>query len=121
MARMTIQKKILYEEVQKCKGFFDAQQLLEAGSKRHKKIGLATVYRMLNTLEKEGKIHSFICNNRKIYSIEKKNHIHFHCDRCNLVSHIEIKTADFLNHKSIAEVCHFQLDITGVCKKCMGL
>ena len=83
----------------------------------HKKIGLATVYRFLGQLEKTGGVHSFICGSQKIYSQSTKNHAHFNCERCGTTQHITITKAPFLAEVT-GEVCHFQIDLTGICKKC---
>jgi len=116
MPRITKQKRILYQAMQKSTTLFDAKELYQHA---FKKIGLATIYRFLKTAEDAGEIHSFICNNRKIYSLGKKNHIHFHCEKCGLITHITIKNADFLHEELPGKVCHFQIDITGICNDCL--
>ncbi|MBS3167636.1 transcriptional repressor [Candidatus Woesearchaeota archaeon] len=118
MRRMTAQKKFLYEQVKNFKSFFDAYEFHLEVNKTNKKIGLATIYRFLNTLEKDMKIHSFLCNNKKIYSNHTKNHVHFTCESCNKLKHIKIKNADFLSELVDDEVCHFQIELIGVCSSC---
>lgn len=113
--RMTKQKKVLYKEVEKYSSFFDAYELHDG---INQKIGLATVYRFLNTLEKDGKLHSFMCNNKKIYSTNKRSHAHFTCEVCSKVKHINITNVDFLHQSVKEEVRCFQIELSGVCKDC---
>ena len=116
--RITKQKKLLQEEVEKFTAFFNAEELYHKVSRRCQKIGIATVYRFLNDLAAKGEIHSFLCDRRTIYSNSKKNHCHFTCERCGERKHIDIRKLDFLDKQVDGEVCHFQIDVTGVCKKC---
>ena len=118
MRRMTNQKKMLYGEVKKFSSFFDAYELHQRIIKKDRRIGLATIYRFLKTLERDGDIHSFICDHKKIYSNAEKNHAHFTCEKCGKVKHIKIKNADFLNDSIDDEVCHFQIELTGLCSEC---
>ncbi len=113
---MTKQKHVLYDAIKSFTTFFDAAQFHK--KVETKNIGIATIYRFLNNLEARGEIHSYICNNRKIYSIGVRNHTHFTCKQCGKTIHINIKNIDFIKNVALGEVCHFQLDITGVCKKC---
>ncbi len=116
--RTTNQKKILAEELQKLKQFFDAADFHSKANKRDHKIGIATVYRFLKDLEKKGELHSYICGKRKIYSLDQKSHTHFVCEQCGKKKHLNIKKIDFLE-KISGKVCHFQLDITGLCEECL--
>lgn len=117
MQRMTRQKKLLFETAQTFSSFFDAYELHAKTMKLDKRIGLATIYRFLTTMENDGEIHSFMCGNKKIYSNNKKSHAHFRCEKCGKVKHIDIKNVDFLN-ESRDEVCHFQIELSGLCAAC---
>ena len=118
MPRLTVQKKILQEELLNFRSFFDAQQLLSTASKLHSKIGLATVYRFLANLEKNSHLHSFYCEGKKIYSINSTNHCHFTCEFCKSKEHISIDRLDFLKKKLGKQICHVQIDISGICDNC---
>lgn len=118
MRRMTNQKKLLYEEVKNFTTFFDAYELHEKITQKNGDVGLATIYRFLNRLEQEGDIHSFLCNNKKIYSLDKTNHVHFTCEKCGGVKHLTIKNVDFLKEITKEKVCHFQIELTGTCDSC---
>jgi Fur family transcriptional regulator, ferric uptake regulator len=116
---MTKQKQDLYDVINTFSSFFNAEDLHEKVSEKNKKIGLATVYRFLKTQEEQGTIHSFLCDNRKIYSISNKNHVHFTCEPCGKKQHITAKKLDFLKTAVPGKVCHFQIDISGICEKCI--
>jgi hypothetical protein len=38
---------------------------------------------------------------------------------CKTTKHIELKNIDFVENEISGEVCHFQLDVTGICEKCL--
>ena len=115
--RNTKQKNIINEEINSCSTFFNAEELHNKITRKNSNIGLATVYRSLKTLEEQGVIHSYLSDNRKIYSREGKKHVHFSCEVCGLKKHITLKKMDFLKEIQ-EEVCHLQIDIVGICKEC---
>src|SRR3989344_4568997 len=119
MKRATQQKQVIEQELVSFNSFFNAEELYHKVSKKNPKIGIATVYRFLSDVADNGEIHSFLCNRKTIYSNSKKNHCHFTCERCNERKHIDIKKLDFLDSQIEGELCHFQIDVTGVCKKCL--
>ena len=116
--RMTSQKKILTKEMDKLKSFFTASLLHKRVAQANKRIGLATVYRFLKEAEKKGDTHSFVCDSKKIYSTDKKSHAHFTCEKCGVVKHITVNTVDFLKEIIADEVCHFQIELAGICSSC---
>lgn len=117
--RNTRQKEILNKEIEEINSFFTANEILKKAKKKDSKLGIATVYRFLKNLTDKRKIHSYTCNRRTIYSIHNKNHCHFICEKCKNLNHIEIKSVDFLKNKVNGSVCHFQIDVSGICEKCM--
>ena len=79
ISRNTRQKEILTESVTASKSLFNAEELLASAQKSDPQIGIATVYRFLKELRKQGAIHSYQCNRKTIYSKESKSHCHFTC------------------------------------------
>ncbi|MBS3116763.1 transcriptional repressor [Candidatus Woesearchaeota archaeon] len=118
MLRLTKQKKQMYDQLYKITSFFDAQEFHHQILKSDLHLGIATVYRFLNDLENRGEIHSYLCENRKIYSQNKNNHIHFICERCGEKKHLPLKNVHFLKEITNEEICHFQIDVTGICSEC---
>ena len=47
------------------------------------------------------------------------NHSHFICEKCGIKKHIDIKNIDFIKKNIPGSICHFQVDVTGVCDKCI--
>ena len=119
MKRATPQKKLIEQEIISFNSFFHAEELYHKVYKKNSRIGIATIYRFLHDLSKKGEIHSFQCNRKTLYSNSKKNHCHFTCEKCGERKHLNIKRLDFLNQQVDGEICHFQIDITGICKKCL--
>ena len=119
MKRSTKQKQVMEREIKTFDSFFNAEELHKKISKKNPKIGIATIYRFLNDLTRNGEIHSFLCKRKTLYSNSKKNHCHFACEKCGERKHIDLKKIDFLNSHVDGEVCHFQIDVTGVCKRCI--
>ena len=118
--RLTKQKEILLNALAECNGFFSAEELQIIVKRKDKKMGIATIYRFLKKSEESGDIHSYSCNNRKIYSTHTKNHIHFTCERCLKIHHIHLAKADFLQENIPGKSCHFQLNISGICTPCLN-
>lgn len=118
MQRLTKQKRLLQDTLTQFTSFFDAYELHNIVVKKNPNIGLATIYRFLNALEFAGELHSFLCDNKKIYSLSKTNHAHFKCEKCGIIKHIKIKNLDFLSEFKQEQICHFQIELHGVCEKC---
>lgn len=114
--RLTNQKRILQASIDSLSSIFSAEEIYL--KVEDKGIGQATVYRFLKNLEEKGKIHSYLCNNKKIYSTKTAMHIHFTCEKCNTVKHLTTKNVDFLREIVVDKICHFQINVTGICKNC---
>ena len=114
--RNTKQQQKLIEVVENIENFFTAEELNE--TLENDKIGLATIYRFLNKLEKEKKLYSYICDRRKVYSKEEKSHCHFVCEKSGKIIHFTIDNIDFLKDKIPGKISSFQLEVRGVCDSC---
>ena len=40
------------------------------------------------------------------------------CEKCNETQPVKIKNVDFLKENLPGKVCHFQIDIKGICEGC---
>ena len=88
-----------------------------------------TIYRVLERLEKEGKIHKIInvdgvINYAKCHHCEENkhshNHLHFNCENCKLVTCIENVVPEIeLPENFIAH--SYNLIISVICPKCKSL
>ncbi|MBI2661162.1 transcriptional repressor [Candidatus Woesearchaeota archaeon] len=119
-SRETRQKKMIGEELDKFNSFFTAVELHEMVKMKNPAIGIATIYRFLDRKKKMGQLHSYICDRRSIFSSNLSNHCHFTCQMCGRTMHINIDKLDFLRKKIKGSVCHFQIDVSGICEKCMN-
>jgi len=121
--RLTRQKEIMEEEIKKLNGFFDAEELLKKSKIRDSKIGIATIYRFLKEQVKRNILHSYVCNRKTIYSVEKKSHCHFICEKTGKIIHFDLDNLNFLGEirsKIPGEINSIQIEIKGVCNKCSG-
>ena len=120
--RKTKQESAISSEVSKMDGFFTAEDLFSRIRSSHPKIGLATVYRRMKKMAADGNLHRFRHGRSVVYSSRPNNVTHFICERCGRTAHLRLDSADFIGlaKKDIGgRVCHFQLDIFGVCKICL--
>lgn len=117
--RNTKQKEIIDKEIRRFKTFFTAQDIYEKVKSIDKDIGLATVYRFLKYLRKNGEIFSYTCYGKFVYSKEKKSHCHFICEETGKVIHFDVDSLDFLKNKIPGSISSFQIEVKGKCKDCL--
>ena len=117
-SRNTRQKRIIETEIEKINSFFTCEQIFDKVKAKDSKIGIATIYRFLKDLRAKGKIHTYMCDKKILYSRGDPNHCHFICEKCGDTRHIQINKLDFLKKDIREEICHFQLDVYGVCQSC---
>ncbi len=117
-SRKTRQKEQIEAAAEAFGRFFTADELHERIS-RDGRIGIATVYRSLKSLNRRGKLHCYVCGKRRIYSKDKSSHCHFICRKCGRIAHFEPGKIDFISGMDIGQPCHFQLDVHGVCRACL--
>ncbi len=116
-SRKTKQKEIIAKEIDNLGRFFFAEDLHSIITKNNP-IGIATVYRFLKHMNEQGGLHSYSCNGKTIYSSNAKSHSHFTCRLCGEIRHINVKSLDFVNTQKDGDICHFQINIQGICNKC---
>ena len=119
-SRKTKQKERLQIELDKFNTFFTAEDLFGKVKKKDSKIGIATVYRYLKDLRKKRQLHSYICDRKIIYSKQRNNHCHYTCQKCGKIIHFDVDKLDFLKNEINGSICHFQIDIHGICDKCFN-
>jgi len=117
-SRKTKQKELMIALIVGMDSFFSADEFFKRVNKKDKYIGIATIYRFLKYMNRSGKVHSYFCGKKIIYSKNKVAHCHFICEKCHQIQHIQVQDLEFLKNKHIGKMCHFQLDVYGVCKSC---
>ncbi len=115
-SRETKQKKEINNAINDIKTFFTAQDIYDKVKKKN--IGIATIYRFLNELKKNRKIHFYVCNRKALYSLKNMNHSHFVCETCGKITHLNINRFDFLKNLVSGKICHFQIEVSGICSLC---
>ena len=118
MKRETKQKKIIEDIISKIKTFFTAEDIYKKLAKEDTGIGIATVYRFLREMEKNRDIHAFTCDRKKLYSKKGMSHSHFVCESCGSKKHITLDKIDFLKKYIEEDLCHVQIELSGVCANC---
>ncbi|MDD5023367.1 MAG: transcriptional repressor [Candidatus ainarchaeum sp.] len=117
-SRKTKQKEIIEKELLSMNSFFNADDLFRVIRKKDNAIGIATIYRFLKKKSGDGELHSYICAGKKLYSIGKRNHSHFICKKCGKTSHFNIEEISAIRNSIKGDICHFQLDVYGICEYC---
>jgi len=120
-SRNTKQKEVIETIISSMNSFFTADEIYKLAKKKDSKIGIATIYRFLNSLKKENKLYSYICDRKILYSKEKSSHCHYTCEKTGRVIHFEIDNIDFLKKvkaKIPGSITSFQLEIKGICDDC---
>jgi Fe2+ or Zn2+ uptake regulation protein len=114
--RNTRQKEIIQTEIDKIDVFFTAEELQLLVSRIDKDIGIATIYRFLKNMKREGRLYSYVCDRKTTYSKDRKSHCHFICEKTGKITHFEIDSLDFLKDKIPGSIKSYQIEIRGICK-----
>ncbi len=117
-SRETKQKKIIQKEIDSMNFFFTAEEVYRKVAKIDKKVGIATIYRFLKNLKKNRKIHIYTCDRKSLYSTKNLNHNHFVCEICGKIEHLNINRIDFIKNFISGDICHFQIEVSGICESC---
>jgi Fur family ferric uptake transcriptional regulator len=123
--RNTWQKDAVLNALGQAQGFVSAQQLHKQLTQHGSAIGLATVYRTLNTLVADGLADSLVNAGETLFrDCSKDHHHHLICNGCGVAVEIEAQQAEAWASKVAAEhgftdVSH-TIDIFGLCQKCTG-
>lgn len=121
--RMTNQRQVILEEIQKVNTHPTADEVYEMVRKRLPRISLGTVYRNLEILSTSGIIQKIgpISTQMRFDGITK-NHYHLRCVYCGKVEDAPIETVDKLENaireKSDYIIIGHKLEFIGICPKC---
>ena len=121
--RMTNQRQVILEEIQKVNTHPTADEVYETVRKRLPRISLGTVYRNLEILSACGLIQKIspISNQMRFDGITKK-HYHLRCIYCGSVEDAPIDPMENLENaiceKSDYSIIGHKLEFIGICPKC---
>ncbi len=121
--RQTWQKDAVMHALGQAQGFVSAQQLHKQLTQHGSAIGLATVYRTLNSLVADGLADSLVNAGESLFrDCSQDHHHHLICNSCGIAVEIEAKQAEAWASKvakdhGFTQVTH-TIDIFGICKAC---
>ncbi|MEC3875119.1 Fur family transcriptional regulator [Chryseobacterium salviniae] len=101
----------------------------EIQEKLHGLCNRVTIYRVLERLEKEGKIHKIVnmdgvINYARCHNCHKEkhlhNHLHFNCEQCKEVTCIDNIVPDITLPENFT-AHSYNFVISGICRKCNDL
>ncbi|MGW8160846.1 MAG: Fur family transcriptional regulator [Desulfobulbales bacterium] len=122
--RLTSQRQVILEELQKVTSHPTANEVFDMVRKRLPRIGLGTVYRNLDLLADMGIIRKLeIGGEQKRFDGDTSPHYHIRCVKCNRVEDIFIKKNRGLE-KSAAACCDYKIldhhvEFSGICSSCL--
>ena len=124
MLRMTQQREIILKELKKFPGHPTADELYDKVKKKLSRISLATVYRNLEILSKDGQIAKIeISGRQKRFDSELHNHNHVYCLKCQKIDNIglEKKSQFNIKPKDIKGyiIDSYRIEFKGVCPDCL--
>ena len=119
-------KELLDYMVKNSKKFVKADEIEKHLKNKNISVGLTTIYRFLNSLEKQGKARVELREHTKYYqyiSEECNNHYHLQCKKCGKLIHLHCDEIEDLK-QHIAKEHEFEIDsmatIMGTCAECKG-
>ncbi|MFA6358022.1 MAG: Fur family transcriptional regulator [Candidatus Omnitrophota bacterium] len=124
--KITHRRKAVIELFLKEGRYLGPYEIRDRLKKIHLKVGLPSVYRILEEFEKAGILVKVEHKSRQLYySLCKnpyKDHHHFICRECNKVEEVEFcnfqEISRFIEKKLNAKVQYHSLHIEGLCSKC---
>jgi Fur family transcriptional regulator, peroxide stress response regulator len=122
--RLTSQRQVILEELQKVKSHPTANEVYDMVRKRLPRIGLGTVYRNLDLLAERGIINKLeVGGEQKRFDGDTSPHYHIRCVRCNRVEDIFFERDKKLEKKA-ATCCNYKIldhhvQFSGICSTCL--
>ena len=117
-------KELLDYMIKNSKKFVKADEIEKHLKNKKISVGLTTIYRFLNSLEKQGKVRVELREHTKYYqyiSEECNNHYHLQCKKCGKLIHLHCDEIEELK-VHIAKKHDFEIDsmatIMGICSEC---
>ena len=122
--RLTSQRQVILEELQKVTSHPTASEVFDMVRKRLPRIGLGTVYRNLDLLAERGIIKKLEAGGeQKRFDGDTSQHYHVRCVKCGQVEDIFIERSKELE-KRAASYCNYKIldhhvQFSGICSKCL--
>jgi Fur family ferric uptake transcriptional regulator len=125
MLRMTHQREVILEELDRCRSHPTADELYALVRSRLPRISLATVYRNLEQMSEAGLVKKLAfagCQNHFDGNVKEHNHIR--CRVCGKVADLEAVDS-FAPEHLVPGDCGYEdvsclVEFTGICPACSG-
>ncbi|MCR5350537.1 MAG: transcriptional repressor [Acholeplasmatales bacterium] len=120
-------KEIVNNEIKEIKNGFTIKELKERLDKKNVKIGLTTLYRVLEDLESKEIVKKYyddenIAHFKYLIDCQSESHFYLKCNRCNKIVHIDCDCInEFYSHvlkKHKFSIETSNLIIPGICNDC---
>jgi Fur family transcriptional regulator, ferric uptake regulator len=122
--RSTSQRRAIMQALEEAPGPLTPQEILDRAARHHPSLGLATVYRNLNTLEAASEIVTVHLPNeaRRYEMAGRGHHHHFCCDACDAVYELDttcpVAVLEGVTLPGGYQVRGHALTLYGVCPEC---
>lgn len=121
--RMTIQRRIILEEVKKVKSHPTADEVHSLVRKKIPKISLGTIYRNLERMTEDSQIRRLEWSGtQRRYDGNLSDHHHLRCLICGEVEDVAVrpwpKLEEALARETRYEIVGYRLEFSGVCPAC---
>ena len=125
MQRMTKQRQAVLDELTRVSDFRSAQQIFEDLHGQGQRVGLATVYRSLQSLAEDGRVDTLRSSDGEALYRSCTTHDHHHhlvCRECGFTEEIEQSESEswvesVATAHGFSDVGH-SLELFGVCSSC---
>ena len=120
----TVQRSVILDELRKVKFHPTADEVYDLARKKIPKISLATVYRNLEIMTKNGDVVKLdLAGRRKRYDADLSSHYHIRCRICGGVVDLNPEKvckvlSDLEMLKGQNGIEDYSLEFKGVCSKC---
>jgi len=120
MQRWTSQQSSILEIIYDAEHFLSAEQVHELLRKEHTGIGMATVYRNLKKMSRQGLISEVSWNDVRYYTRHPFSNAFFVCTKCGKMLRIDVPIADqnYLSDEIGMKVSGWRMTFEGICEEC---
>jgi Fur family ferric uptake transcriptional regulator len=121
--RISRQRRIILEELQKVKSHPSAQEIYDMVRRRLPRVSLGTVYRNLEILAESGLIRKLESSGaQRRFDSEMGKHYHVRCLRCDRIVDLPFKPLGSLenNFSGLTDylIMGYRLEFVGLCPEC---
>lgn len=121
--RISRQRRIILEELQKVKSHPSAQEIYDIVRRRLPRVSLGTVYRNLEILAESGLINKLESSGaQRRFDSETGKHYHGRCLRCDRIVDLPFKPLDYIENNFLGLtdflIMGCRLEFVGLCPEC---